>query len=183
MEKIIGMCKQLEAEYKSKVTTSGVSGEFERQDESSSVDPLSNKPFNNFERWQSFKFIEQVVDKKSEFDLYFEEKNVEEGEDFDILLWWKINKGKYPTLSLIVRDIMAIPVSTVASESAFSTSGRHLSPHRTRLHPRTLEALMCTQSWLWAPLRGKENFIDIIYIMLHICWIVLLISLFYCIFF
>ncbi|CAL5389806.1 unnamed protein product [Camellia sinensis] len=25
-----------------------------------------------------------------------------------------------------------------------------VSPYRSRLHPDTLEALMCAQSWLWA---------------------------------
>ncbi|KAK2410554.1 zinc finger BED domain-containing protein DAYSLEEPER [Trifolium repens] len=37
-----------------------------------------------------------------------------------------------------------------ASESAFSTSGQILSPHRSRLHWTTLEALMCARSWLWS---------------------------------
>ena len=68
---------------------------------------------------------------------------------------------KYSILSKIVRDILAILVSTVASEYAFSISGRVLSPHRNRLHPETLEKLMCAQSWLWEPLRGNMNFIII----------------------
>ncbi|KAF6148484.1 hypothetical protein GIB67_038839, partial [Kingdonia uniflora] len=50
----------------------------------------------------------------------------------------------------------AIPVSTVASESAFSTSGRFVSPHRSRLHPKTLEALMCAQDWLWAEIKDPS---------------------------
>ncbi|KAK1402410.1 hypothetical protein POM88_002015 [Heracleum sosnowskyi] len=50
----------------------------------------------------------------------------------------------------LARDFLAVPASTVASESAFSSSGRLVSPHRNRLHPKTLEALMCAQSWLWA---------------------------------
>ena len=49
---------------------------------------------------------------------------------------------------MIARDIFAIPVTTVASESAFSTSGRVLSDHRSRLTPKTLEVLMCAQNWL-----------------------------------
>ncbi|GKB82782.1 putative reverse transcriptase domain-containing protein, partial [Tanacetum coccineum] len=35
-----------------------------------------------------------------------------------------------------------------ASESCFSTSGRLITPHHSRLKPNTLEALMCSQSWL-----------------------------------
>ncbi|KAF7812855.1 zinc finger BED domain-containing protein RICESLEEPER 2-like [Senna tora] len=40
------------------------------------------------------------------------------------------------------------PISTVASESAFSTSGRVVSPHRSSLEDGILEALMCTQNWM-----------------------------------
>jgi len=50
-----------------------------------------------------------------------------------------------PTLRKIARDIFVIPVSTVTSESAFSTSGWVLSEHRSRLTPEILEALMCSQ--------------------------------------
>ncbi|KAK1426939.1 hypothetical protein QVD17_15620 [Tagetes erecta] len=68
--------------------------------------------------------------------------------DLDILAWWKTNGLKYLILQKIARDILAIPITTVASESSFSTSGRLISPHRSRLHPSTVEALMCAQSWL-----------------------------------
>jgi len=47
----------------------------------------------------------------------------------------------------IARDVLAIPVTTVASESVFSTSGRIISPHRSRLAPSMVEALMCMQAW------------------------------------
>lgn len=86
-----------------------------------------------------------------------EEEVLPRSPDFDILLWWKLNGIKYPTLQAIARDVLAIPVSTVASESAFSTSGHIVSPHRSRLHWTTLEALMCARSWLWsAENNGKD---------------------------
>ncbi|KAI8554997.1 hypothetical protein RHMOL_Rhmol05G0139600 [Rhododendron molle] len=94
----------------------------------------------------------KTIHVKSELEYYLEEEELPrlEGEDFDILAWWKSNGLKYPTLQAIARDVLAVPVSTVASESAFSTSGRVASSSRNRLHPKTLEALMCTQSWLKA---------------------------------
>ena len=46
-------------------------------------------------------------------------------------------------LQKIAKDILVILVITVASKSAFSTSGRLLSPYRSRLHPKTIEAMMC----------------------------------------
>lgn len=45
-------------------------------------------------------------------------------------------------------DILAIQISTVASESAFSTSGRVLDPYRTSLSTSIVEALICTQDWV-----------------------------------
>ncbi|WJZ89927.1 hypothetical protein VitviT2T_009110 [Vitis vinifera] len=80
--------------------------------------------------------------------------------DFDVLSWWKTNGIKYPTLQMIVRDIYAIPVSTVASKSAFSTSGKVVSKHRNRLHPNTLDTLMCAQSWLWKEKEGDYSIHD-----------------------
>ncbi|KAK3229766.1 hypothetical protein Dsin_001647 [Dipteronia sinensis] len=93
---------------------------------------------------------------KSDFDYYLEEPLMPRDEDFDILNWWKANASKYPILHAIARDVLAIPVSTVASESAFSTSGRFVSPHRSRHHPKTLQALMCTQDWLWTKFNGMN---------------------------
>lgn len=95
---------------------------------------------------------------KSELDHYFGEKVLKKAPpDFDILNWWKANGGLYPTLQTIARDVLAIPISSVASESAFSTSGRILSPHRSRLHWTTVEALMCARSWLWSNESDGKN--------------------------
>ncbi|GKB40510.1 putative ribonuclease H-like domain-containing protein [Tanacetum coccineum] len=46
------------------------------------------------------------------------------------------------------KDILAIQISTVASEAAFSMGGRILDPYRTRLSTTIVEALICTQDWV-----------------------------------
>lgn len=43
----------------------------------------------------------------------------------DILIFWKSKQCQYPVLSHIARDILAIPISTVASESAFWKSKQY----------------------------------------------------------
>ncbi|KAI5337847.1 hypothetical protein L3X38_017118 [Prunus dulcis] len=95
---------------------------------------------------------------KYELDHYLEESILprNDDDDFDILYWWKSNGIKYPTLDDIARDILAIHVSTVASESCFSTSQRIISPHRSQLHSKTVEALMCARDWLWTS-SSNEN--------------------------
>jgi hypothetical protein len=85
---------------------------------------------------------------KTELDKYLAEDTEENSVDFDILSWWKCNSARFPVLSKLTRDILAIPISTVASESAFSTSGRILDDFRSSLTPMTLQALICAQDWL-----------------------------------
>ncbi|XP_015695909.2 zinc finger BED domain-containing protein RICESLEEPER 3-like [Oryza brachyantha] len=86
---------------------------------------------------------------KYELDHYLEDELVSlETKGFKVLDWWKVAGVRYPTLRRIARDIYAIPITTVASESAFSTSGRVLSEHRSRLTSMMIEALMCSQDWL-----------------------------------
>ena len=93
---------------------------------------------------------------KSEIDQYLESRTLPENNEFNILAWWKIDES-YPTLRKIAIDILAIPVSSIALESAFSTGGRVVSAHRSRLHSQTVEALMCLQNWMVDDVKG--NFI------------------------
>ena len=57
----------------------------------------------------------------------------------------------------MARDILAVHVSTVSSESAFSTSGRMLDQFRSNLGPKTVETLICAQDWL----RASTIYIDV----------------------
>ena len=90
---------------------------------------------------------ETSLETKSEIKKYLLD-NLEKLGSSDILDWWKLNASNYPILSKMARDIYAIHISIVASESAFSTSGRILDAFRSSLSPKTVEALVCSQNWL-----------------------------------
>ena len=88
---------------------------------------------------------------KSELDEYLEAPPEKmDVESFEILKWWSEKCTTYKVLASMAKDILAIPVSTVASESAFSTSGRVVDEFRSSLGPKTVEALICAQDWLRA---------------------------------
>ncbi|CAI0448983.1 unnamed protein product [Linum tenue] len=93
---------------------------------------------------------------KSEAQRYLADVAEPETEDFDILMWWKVHSTKYPIISKMARDVLAVPISTVASESTFSTSGRVLDPYRSSLSPNTVEALVCCEDWLRATPKTVE---------------------------
>ncbi|KAL4581566.1 hypothetical protein LXL04_006089 [Taraxacum kok-saghyz] len=99
-------------------------------------------------------FYENDVDdvmEKSELETYIESPSEKlNSESFEILKWWSDKCTTYKVLSLMVKDILAILVSTVASESVFSTSGRVVDDFRSNLGVKTVEALICTQDWLRA---------------------------------
>uniref|UniRef100_A0A803MAV4 HAT C-terminal dimerisation domain-containing protein n=1 Tax=Chenopodium quinoa TaxID=63459 RepID=A0A803MAV4_CHEQI len=86
----------------------------------------------------------------SELYRYLNDQLGREEEEQDALTWWGKNGQCYVILNCMARDILAIPLSTVASEFAFSTGGRTLDPFRSSLTPKMVQALLCTQDWLRA---------------------------------
>lgn len=66
-----------------------------------------------------------------------------------MLEYWKALQGRYPIVARMARDVLAIPISTVASESAFSIGGRVLDAYRSSLKPSTAEALICLRDWIF----------------------------------
>jgi len=93
---------------------------------------------------------------KNEVNLYLMETLEKRTKTFDILNWWKVNSSKYPILGQMARDVLAMSVSTVASESSFSTGGRILSQYRSSLTPKTVEALICAQNWFRSSLIATD---------------------------
>ncbi|KAL7593844.1 zinc finger BED domain-containing protein DAYSLEEPER [Lactuca sativa] len=94
---------------------------------------------------------------KSELDQYLEESLLPRVHEFDVVGWWKLNKVKYPTLSKMARDILSVPVSTVAAEAVFEVGRPEMGRYRCSLRAETVEALVCAKDWLRGEMVDASN--------------------------
>lgn len=145
IQKIVSLIRALMLVYKDKAKESVGSDTCENHP-TNGIAPISNSGRGrNLFSLHKQKNKKRKVNVTAEFDHYLEDGTLPD--DIDCLAFWKTN-FQYPTLREIAKDVLAIPVTSIASESAFSTGGRVLSPHRSRLHSNTVEALMRLQNWM-----------------------------------
>ena len=61
--------------------------------------------------------------------------------------FWKTYQLRYPALSRMARDYLAIPGTSARIEEIFSESGEVISNERNRLNSSSIQAIMCLNSW------------------------------------
>uniref|UniRef100_A0A803KMV6 HAT C-terminal dimerisation domain-containing protein n=1 Tax=Chenopodium quinoa TaxID=63459 RepID=A0A803KMV6_CHEQI len=86
--------------------------------------------------FDSFSMEQSSVAIKSKIDMYYEEPLIPRGTNLDILSYWRTCSVRYPILAKIAKDVLVVLVSTVASESTFSTGSRVLDCYRTNMDPQ-----------------------------------------------
>jgi hypothetical protein len=97
----------------------------------------------------------------SELVSYLDCDTVSQLDDsFDILRWWHEHKLTYPVLSIMAKDVLTTPVSTISSESMFSMTGRIIEERRRRLKAETVEWLTCIKDWELAEARLEHSVED-----------------------
>uniref|UniRef100_A0A7N0V8U3 Transposase n=1 Tax=Kalanchoe fedtschenkoi TaxID=63787 RepID=A0A7N0V8U3_KALFE len=106
-----------------------------------------------FSSWYKDAKLGRIRQMKTEMQIYLEEPllTLDSNAKFEILDWWKLNASRFPMLSKIARDILAVPMTTVASEAVFSIGGRVVDDHRASLLPEIVGALITTQDWIEPP--------------------------------
>ncbi|XP_027082542.2 zinc finger BED domain-containing protein RICESLEEPER 2-like [Coffea arabica] len=111
---------------------------------------------------EKFRMVVSEIDKappeKSDLDVYLEEGRYvcDANANLDVLGWWKGERWRFPILSRLASDILAIPVTTVASESTFSAGGRIIDDRRASMSVETVQMLLCGNDWI-RNLHGLKN--------------------------
>jgi hypothetical protein len=95
----------------------------------------------------------------SELSSYLDSDIVDQydADDFNILIWWYEHKLTYPVFSILAKDVLTLPISTISSESAFSITGRIIEERRRRLNPEMEEMLTCTKDWEACQARAQHS--------------------------
>ncbi|KAF7152618.1 hypothetical protein RHSIM_Rhsim01G0147200 [Rhododendron simsii] len=140
-EKLFGLFSeyQSKASYKPEVVQGNV------------VQENQGEFIEDFDAFESHSFASSA--QKNQLELYLDEPRLPRNENIDVLEYWRAHNYRYPELASMARDVLSIPISTVASESAFSVGGRVLDKYRSSLKPKIVEALICSRDWLFG---GEE---------------------------
>jgi hypothetical protein len=90
---------------------------------------------------------EQLANTRSshELDMYLLEPTVPVKSALD---YWQADQRKYPHLTMMARDVLAVPPSASGVEREFSIAGRIASWQRNRLHSVTITAIMVYKNHL-----------------------------------
>ncbi|XP_074280676.1 zinc finger BED domain-containing protein DAYSLEEPER-like [Silene latifolia] len=134
--------------YKEYVTMYSPTGQSDETEGSSSMSIRSNTPGLS-ELLRAVRSEDTIESRKSEVDDYLDEGCYVPHEDecFDALAWWKDKSMKFRILSRLAADILAVPITTVASEVTFSAGSRVIDPYRASLSSDAVEMLLCIGDW------------------------------------
>ncbi|TYG64528.1 hypothetical protein ES288_D06G115200v1 [Gossypium darwinii] len=152
VETILSNLRLLFDEYvkKSKSTSSSLAGSSNVSDKNpidSGLDEHNDNSadfggcFDESDDYKRYLNESSTRSEKSQLDIYLEEPELELNSQIDVLDYWSKSSVRYNELSLLARDLLAIPISTVASESAFSRGKKVITPLRSSLKPKTVQAV------------------------------------------
>lgn len=81
----------------------------------------------------------------------------------DVLEWWKVNSTRYPRLSVMARDFLAVQATSVAPENLFCSKGDEIDKQRFSLSHGMTQAMLCIKSWTEGGMMLKYKSIEIDY--------------------
>ncbi|XP_017974031.1 PREDICTED: zinc finger BED domain-containing protein DAYSLEEPER isoform X2 [Theobroma cacao] len=81
----------------------------------------------------------------------------------DVLEWWKVNSTRYPRLSAMARDFLAVQATSVKPEELFCSKGDEIDKQRFCMPHDSTQAILCIKSWTQGGLKLKYKSSEIDY--------------------
>ncbi|XP_022156415.1 uncharacterized protein LOC111023311 isoform X2 [Momordica charantia] len=81
----------------------------------------------------------------------------------DVLEWWKVNSTRYPRLSVMARDFLAVQATSLAPEELFCGRGDDIDKQRYCMPHDSTTALLCIKSWIQSGFKLKYRSSEIDY--------------------
>ncbi|KAJ0047602.1 hypothetical protein Pint_16395 [Pistacia integerrima] len=81
----------------------------------------------------------------------------------DVLEWWKVNSTRYPRLSVMARDFLAVQATSVAPEELFCSKGDEIDKQRFCMPHDSTQAILCIRSWTLGGMKFKYRSTEIDY--------------------
>ncbi|KAK4593439.1 hypothetical protein RGQ29_017518 [Quercus rubra] len=154
-EKLFALFGEYVSNVPTPSTSSGMAGQATQETEEQYANEGSLSMMQEFDSFHSMDVGRQA--QKTQLELYLDEPRMDRNAKLDILAFWKGNEFRYPELAAMARDILSIPISTVASESTFSVGGRVIDQFKSALKPDVVEASVCTRDWLYADMELAQS--------------------------
>lgn len=73
----------------------------------------------------------------------------------DVLEWWKVNCTRYPRLSVMARDFLAMQATSVVPEELFCGRGDEINKQRFCMSHDSTQSILCIKSWLQVGIKFK----------------------------
>ncbi|KAJ7956570.1 Zinc finger BED domain-containing protein DAYSLEEPER [Quillaja saponaria] len=81
----------------------------------------------------------------------------------DVLEWWKANSTRYPLLSMMARDFLAVQATSAVPEELFCGKGNEINKQRFCIPHDSTQAVLCIKSWMQVGIKLKFESTEIDY--------------------
>ncbi|KAJ0571470.1 putative transcription factor/ chromatin remodeling BED-type(Zn) family [Helianthus annuus] len=81
----------------------------------------------------------------------------------DVLEWWKVNSTRYPRLSVMARDFLAVQATSMAPEDLFCSKGDEVERAKQSIPYSSIQCVLCIRSWIESGLKLKYKSTEIDY--------------------
>ncbi|OIW19708.1 hypothetical protein TanjilG_18518 [Lupinus angustifolius] len=81
----------------------------------------------------------------------------------DVLEWWKVNSTRYPRLSVMARDFLAMQATSVVPEELFCSKGDEINKQRFCMTHDCTQPIFCIKSWIQVGIKFKSRSHEIDY--------------------